>query len=246
MRVSVNKELAASYAFHNTAGVPLSIFLKRVNNLKWSVKEAGSTPYTPRRGTLTHHYKRLYDRIESPLVGFDVFVRRMRSDKDPQEAAMGADASSSSLRLFYHQHPSPAVSYRMFFNRTVSLRWNKERAITQPAVASRQKTSALVRSSKYLASWYNKNKERAAVPWSCFSQRVYKLGWGKDRALTTPSTFESISPIRQFYQNYPNPVVSYGTFHSRVYKHGWSMLEAALTPTRLSPQRSKAERPTFA
>ena len=240
MRFSVNKELAASYEKHNTAGVPLSIFLKRVKDLKWSVKEAGSTPYTPRQGTLTHHYKRLYDRIESPLVGFDVFVRRMRSGKTPQEAAMGTGAPSSSLRLFYHQHPNPAVSYRMFFNRTVSLCWNKEKAITEPAVASRQKTLAMVRSTKYLASWYNKNKEHAAVPWSCFSQRVYKLGWGKDRALVTPSTFESISPIRQFYQNHPTPLVSYGTFHSRVYRHGWSMLEAALTPTRLSPQRSKS------
>lgn len=241
MRTPVNQELIKSYHQFNTKNVPLSVFLMRVNNLRWDVKRAGETPYVPRTGGLVAQYKELYDRIESPTVGFDVFCRRMRNGRDVEEAAKAPKIEPSELYSYYHQYQDkPAVGYTTFFNRVVSLNWERIKAITTPPTR-KMKPRKEVRSNTYLAMWFNKNIERAKVDWSCFSQRVFKGGWDKERALTTPSMAENESQLRAFYNQHPDCPVNYMTFHRRVYALGWDMQRAISTPVR-DNTRSPRER----
>lgn len=241
MRPPANQELINSYHEFNTQNVPLSVFLMRINNLRWEPKRAGGTPYVPRSGGIVAQYKAIYDRIESPVVGFDVFCRRMRNGADPGEAATKPKIEASELYEYYHNYKrKPKVNYSTFFNRVSSLGWSRTKAITTPPTR-KMKPRGVVRSSTFLAGWYSKNKERAQVDWSCFSQRVYKSGWDKERALTTPSTALSKSVLRTFYDNHANSPVNYMTFHRRVHSLGWDMQKAVTTPCRTGP-RSLRER----
>lgn len=236
-------EMFAAYKLHNKARIPFSVFSHRVDRLDWDFERAGSETYVPKSPADRRLYA-IHKGFTDP-VHFEMFRRRVKREGMPlYEAAFTPPNRRQELYDAYLDYPNALVPYRVFYIRVHEYGWDYTKAALTPSRGIGGRKPAPHDGSFY-GIWYHENRARAAVGYKIFIMRVKKMGWDKEKALTTLPPEENTLGLKERFDLYPHKnKVCYTTFYARMTRLGWDFEKAISTPKRWATDpRPRSQRP---